>query len=162
MKPAVESGSKGRPDSADGHAGGAGEGDAGIVEEAASDFDPVARQIGSEVGAVPPILRQHEDRPEVLADRVEHSPQRLFRRAVGGELEEDVGALAVARADGVQARKMRSDEFVGRDRGVGGRAGWRIETVERGLDVLPRRVAEKVDRRFRVSDAVGAQRRDEG
>ncbi len=109
----------------------------------------MAAQIGEQISAVLPVTGVHEDRPQIVADLSLDPRQRVILRAVGGEFEGNVGALAVLRAEGMQTGEMRAVLAV-------------LKLVERSFDKGLCRISQSVDGGFGVRDTIQIERRDDG
>src|SRR5690348_13899325 len=82
----------------------------------------------------------------MLPDLALDPSQRLFVRAVGRKFEHDVRALAVARPQRMQARKMRSVFAI-------------FVLIQGGADIVAGRIPQGSDGDFSVRDTVRIERR---
>ncbi len=135
-------------DAADAHAGRAGKGEAGRLEQAGAGIDAVAEQIIGKV-ATAPIAGVGEYARQPIADCRDDPLHRCFGAAVGGEFDQQIGALAVRRAEGVQAHEMGAGKAVG------------VELVQLFGNVVCRRIAERVDRGLGGDEPVRRERGDD-
>ena len=85
----------------------------------------------------------------MFADLTVDPSQCVIFRAIGGEFERQVGALAVLRAERMQAGEMRAMLGV-------------FVLVERRADVAPRGISQSIDGGFCLGDAIEIERRDDG
>ena len=106
-------------------------------------------QVSREVAAVP-VVRQREDGLQVRADRIGQSRDGLRGRAVGRKFQDQVRAARGEAGQRVEAGEMRG-RTVGINRGI-----------ERGLEIVAHRIAQRVDHVAGLADPVGQKRRNNG